>query len=192
MTKNKILYFHGFGSNFDSNSKKIKVLEELGDVFGYDIDYTSHAEEVLKRASSTALNLKPDFVIGTSMGGWLASHVGARMGIPFVAINPAIAPMKTLMDRVGTFKDYSGNTISLTESIVTTYFPLSLNGCGLILLDEGDTQFDSKNTKSLLENYYPIRVFPGGSHQFDHMIEAIPHINNFLSITAFSYGQDTN
>jgi predicted esterase YcpF (UPF0227 family) len=30
------------------------------------------------------------------MGGWLASHVGVKCGIPFVALNPVISPSDSL------------------------------------------------------------------------------------------------
>lgn len=47
-----------------------------------------------------------DLIAGVGMTGWLASHVGARLGIPFVALNPAYM--------------HAGD------------IPMAKNGCGLI------------------------------------------------------------
>jgi len=83
-----IYYFHGLASRFDTSSEKLKTLARLGSVRGHDIDYTQTAEEVVEDSLDKLMQVNPDFIVGTSMGGWLAGILGAETGIPFVAINP--------------------------------------------------------------------------------------------------------
>lgn len=188
----KLVYFHGYGSQFDSSSDKIKQLKVLGEVFGCNIDYTEAASDVIQKAKEYVTEQKPDLVVGTSMGGWLASHIGAILGIPFVAINPALNPFDSLVDHVGRPTDYYDKPINLTQAVVDTYIPFNLNGCGLILLDEGDSRFDSFRTKNLLEDFYSVVTFYGGCHRFSHMKESIEHINSFLDKASLFYGVDSN
>jgi predicted esterase YcpF (UPF0227 family) len=183
-----IVYFHGYGSRFDLQNDKVQELSSLGKIFGIDIDYSEDAKTIVDNAKEYSINVKADLIVGTSMGGWLASHVAARLGIPFVAINPALNPEKTLINKIGINKDYYGKEIILTKSAVSSYIPFNLNGCGLILLDEGDEHFDSHLTKKLLEDYYSIKMFPQGNHRFLHIKESIEYINNFLTKALLFYG----
>lgn len=54
-------------------------------------------------------------------------------------------------------------------------------GCGLILLDEGDEVIDALETQKVLKDYYGVKLFSGGNHRFEHMVEALPLIEEFLS-----------
>lgn len=104
----KIFYCHGFASQFDPNSSKLKILSRLGSIEGQNIDYTNPAEEVVQFCVDAVIKADIDLLVGTSMGGWLASIVGARIGIPFVAINPAIDPSQAMKKHVGTGLDFQG------------------------------------------------------------------------------------
>ena len=83
-----ILYIHGFGSKYDPEHEKIKTLESIGTVFGVDVDYTRGFRSCFETIMDVFLTGSVDLVVGTSMGGYMASHVGAESGTPFVAINP--------------------------------------------------------------------------------------------------------
>jgi len=60
----------------------------LTPVGGHDIDYTQTAEEVIEDSLDKLMQVNPDLIVGSSMGGWLVGILGAKTGIPFVAINP--------------------------------------------------------------------------------------------------------
>lgn len=45
-------------------------------------------------------------------------------------------------------KTIRARPIRLTESAVASYYPIAKNGCGLILLDEGDEVIDARHTLS--------------------------------------------
>lgn len=174
-----ICYLHGFGSSFSPQIEKIKTLSQLDDVIGPDLDYTLPFYDVVMKATDFILKYKPILLVGTSMGGYLASHLGYRLGIPFVAINPALYPSLSLERH------------DLGEYTLSTYpdFYSGVNRAfGLILLDEGDEVFDSTKTQKYLSPYYEVHTFLGGSHQFDHMNEALSMINSFIEKSELSYG----
>ena len=176
-----LFYCHGFASSFDPNKSKIHTLARLGSVGGCHIDYTSRADEVVSHVIEQGNFAKVDLIVGTSMGGWLAAELGACLGIPFVAINPAVDPSQTLCKYIGSGKDYQGKPYTLTESVVASYYPIAKNGCGLILLDEGDEVIDARHTREVLKDYYQVEMFEGGNHRFAHMEEALPLIASFQS-----------
>ena len=169
----RILYIHGFGSNFDSNSPKIQTLSEIGEVVGYTYDYTETPEFNISNFIEYASQHKVDLIIGTSLGGWYASEVGRLCGVPFVAINPCVHPQESLVRYIGEQNlDHYGNLYTLTKEICNLYYSITGDGFGMVLVDDGDDVIspDSINT---IEHGYRVHKFQGGSHRFDHMKESL-------------------
>lgn len=162
-----IMYLHGYGSRFDPNSDKMEVLSQLGEVFGPDLDYGQGPDAVLAAAIDFARREQPELIIGTSMGGWLASHVGAVLGVPFVALNPAIQPAQTLRKYIGHTVNYSGFDATIDADAVAAYPDFQKDSfSGLVLCEEGDEVLDAAETKAFLERHHDVRVLPGGCHRF--------------------------
>lgn len=176
-----IVYLHGFASIFDTRSSKIQGLGKLGKVSGCNLDYTRPVGEVVDRALRCLANSRAELLVGTSMGGWLASITGSLTRTPFVAINPVTDPAQTLSGFVGPGVDHQGRAYHLKASTVAGYYPMATDGKGLILLDDGDEQLDAQQTAMKMEPHYRVQVFPGGHHRFAHMDEALPTIATFLS-----------
>lgn len=172
----KIYYLHGFASQFDATSEKLQSLAKLGLVQGHNIDYTELAEDVVENSLDKLMQVNPDLLVGTSMGGWLASILGGETGIPFVAINPVIDPSESLKKHVGQGLDHQGEPYEMASSVVESYYPFSQYGSGLVLLDEGDEVINWRETSRALEGYYLVHSFHGGSHRFEHMEESLPLI----------------
>jgi hypothetical protein len=107
------------------------------------------------------------------MGGWLAGILGAESGIPFVAINPVTDPAHTLKSWIGPGVDHQGQAYQLTEDVVSSYYPFTHYGRGLVLLDQGDELLPWNDTVRALGGYFPVHSFEGGSHRFEHMEEAL-------------------
>lgn len=111
----------------------------------------------------------------------MASHVGTALGIPFVALNPAIAPKETLLKHVGNFTDYSGKEKTLDEAIVADYPGFQIvGGCGLIFLEAGDDVIDPERTFAALDGIYKIKMVQGGSHRFSSLPEQMNDIAAFV------------
>lgn len=176
----KIYYLHGFASRFDITSDKLKALAKLGPVYGHDIDYTQASEDVIEDSLDKLMQVNPDLLVGTSMGGWLAGILGAESGIPFVAINPVTDPGHTLKPWIGQGVDHQGHAYQLTDEVVSSYYPFTHYGSGLVLLDQGDELLPWNDTVRALGDYFPVHSFEGGSHRFEHTEEALKLIREHV------------
>ncbi|WP_278349951.1 MULTISPECIES: YqiA/YcfP family alpha/beta fold hydrolase [Marinobacter] len=176
----KTYYLHGFASRFDITSDKLKTLAKLGPVYGHDIDYTQGAEDVIEDSLDKLMQVNPDLLVGTSMGGWLAGVLGAESGVPFVAINPVTDPAHTLRHWIGQGVDHQGQAYQLTDEVVSSYYPFTHHGSGIVLLDQGDELLPWKDTVGALGDYFPVHSFEGGSHRFEHMEEALKLIREHV------------
>jgi len=176
----KILYVHGFGSRFDPEHEKVKQLEQLGKVYGVDVEFCKGYENVFKTVSWSVEEHEIDLIIGTSMGGYIAAFVSEKYDIPFVAFNPITQPSKTLERWLGSFTDREGRDHYLSDNIVEKYPDMSMEGNGIVISEMGDDIVSAHKTESIVEDSYEFHKFTGGSHCFDHIEKAVPLIQNFL------------
>jgi len=172
-----ILYLHGFGSKYDPTSAKIQSLAKIGTVFGIDLDYSKSFASIKKTVQEAIVEHDIDLLVGTSLGGYIASQCGA--GLPFVAINPVINPSQALLKYLDTTEDYYGRKIKLRPELIKKLPTFNTNGAGLILLDAGDDVINPSETRSALDNYYTVITHKGGDHRFQHMEESILSIEEF-------------
>lgn len=85
MTK-KILYLHGLES--PQGGEKVDFLATKSFVHAPDLDYTR--ADIFDFLIKTVNEFKPDYIIGSSMGGYSAFILGALYKIPVLAFNPAL------------------------------------------------------------------------------------------------------
>lgn len=183
MNSLNILYLHGWGSEFKPKSDKTIALSKLGKVDGYMIDYSLSHEEVLATAKIEALTLQPDIVIGTSMGGWLASWVSSYYRIPFIALNPAISPKNSLLRLPKTGIDFTGRSYRLSKDIIKKYPDMTKNAVGAIFVEMGDKVLDPYETIRQYENHYDIIQIPGGNHRFTNINKVVDYIDkNYVNM----------
>lgn len=186
-----IMYLHGYGSRFDPDSDKIRCLTRLGRCVGPHLDYGQGPDAVGKAARDMAFQEHPDLIVGTSMGGWLASHTGAALGIPFVALNPAIRPSQTLRKYIGKTVNYGGFNATIDAETVSAYYDFCISdGCGLILCEAGDEVLNADETIAYLEKYYATQLIPGGSHRFESLESQLDKIRHHYDIAGLIYGAD--
>lgn len=175
-----ILYFHGFGSAFDSNSPKVNTLRKLGGVVGHNIDYTLGPEKVLEQARQMALRYDPSLLVGTSMGGWLAMELSRQTGIPYAAFNPCLDPQVSLLKYEGDGTDYQGKSYHLTRETVESYYtPVNTNGT--VFVETGDEVIPYEHTLELLEPGTQYQVFTGGDHRFQHVADTLHTLDQMIT-----------
>lgn len=121
MNKFKLLYIHGFGSSFNPYGAKVLKLSEIFDVVGVTIDHTRAPDENINIIDSEVSKHGVDAIIGTSMGGYLATLYGVPRGMPVIAINPAYNPSQSLRRHIGVGVDYHGRQYELKEETVKHY-----------------------------------------------------------------------
>jgi len=186
----KILYVHAFGGHYDPEHPKIQSLETLGKVVGIDLEYCQGFSTVQEKLKQAVFSEHPDLLIGTGMGGHVASHVGAACGIPFVALNPMINPSQDLSCWVGNISTPDGRDHYLTESACETYPEFALDGYGLVFVESGDAVVNATHTVQSLNEHYTVEKFSGGNHGFVHIDQALPMIKEFYNQAEDSYGVD--
>ncbi len=83
----KILYLHGLNST--NLNERTDWLSGYGKVIHPLMDY-SNIPAAYKYAERLVKKYKPDIIVGSSMGGFLAYHLGNYTGTPTVLLNPAL------------------------------------------------------------------------------------------------------
>lgn len=192
----RIAYLHGYGSYYDPENPKVKALWKLGSVQGLDISYYSGPDAAIEAATDFCVNKEIDLIVGTSMGGWLASHVGEAVGVPYVALNPARVPAVTLMRYTETPPeaqyDHGGYPMPvLNEAMVKSFPQFNKKGCGLVIVEKGDELFDWEATKYDLDKYHKVIVVEGGSHRFESLDDQLDEIVHFVELSGIIYGVDS-
>lgn len=172
-----VLYIHGFGSRFDATNEKVVALEELGPVFGVDVDYTQGYDACVDQLKTAIDELGIDLVVGTSMGGYMAIQMAFAKPVKFVALNPAIRPGETLKKWIGSFTDYTGTQRHLAEETVAEYPAVAQSNVkgdqGAVFLESNDEVIDAETSVCYLSPYYKITVFEGGNHRFTRIGDVV-------------------
>ena len=93
MGKKKLLYIHGFRSSAQS-STILNIKANYHDVEVHAFDVTHHPVESIKKIEDYIAEYDIDILAGTSLGGFYT--LCAKVDIPKIAVNPAIAPEDSL------------------------------------------------------------------------------------------------
>ena len=81
----KVLYLHGLESK--QGGPKVKFLRTRCSVYAPSMDYRSNQ---LSENISKMEEFKPDLIIGSSMGGYLAHIMSKHLRVPAILFNPAL------------------------------------------------------------------------------------------------------
>jgi len=87
----KIFYLHGLDGTL--SKEKREVLEKFAEVWGDDINYNK--PHILKQLLQEAKYFKADYIIGSSMGGYIGFLISKIMDLPCLLFNPAL-PYRTM------------------------------------------------------------------------------------------------
>ena len=187
-----IAYLHGYNSYFKENNK-VKALELLGKVVGLDVDY-NRGNVLIDEVSDWAIKENVDLIVGCSMGAWLASHVGASIGVPVVMLNPAMTPavsLKKYVEVTENVLDFGGHPmLPIDRSIVDAYLPIATNAWGLVLLEKDDDLFNYKDSEDYLTKYYRVIVSEGGSHRYESLEDRLEDIEYLVEMSGLNYGNE--
>ncbi len=126
-------------------------------------------------------------LIGSSLGGYYAQYLAAALpaidGI--VLINPALNPRLTLRQYIGgqtnmvTGKPFEVRQQDIEELAQFDVPAGAIKAPSLVLLDEGDEVIDYQFAAKRYNSLGRVIVYPGGSHWFDHLQDAVPEILSF-------------
>ncbi|SFR85547.1 hypothetical protein SAMN05216203_3502 [Marinobacter daqiaonensis] len=190
VTSPVLVYLHGFNSS--PRSQKVSELRTLLPMIAPGIDLVApnlgfDPETALARAAEAVSSAagRPVGIIGSSMGGFYASVVSARFGVPAALVNPAAWPYQLLRGHLGPqHNPYTGEDYELTTDHMAT----------LEAMEPGDTVDPEKlfilvqtcdetlDYREILAKHPRARAWvqPGGDHRFQNFSVVAPAILAFL------------
>lgn len=190
-----LVYLHGFNSS--PKSRKVSRLRALLPELAPGVELVVpelgfDPEQALRRSTEAIASAgnRPVGVIGSSMGGFYASVLSARLNVRAALINPAAWPHRLLQAHLGSqHNPYTGEDYELTSSHTAM----------LEALEPGDT-VDQRNLFILVQtsdktlDYRDILakhrgamtwIQPGGDHRFQRFERVMPAILAFLFEDSF-------
>ena len=123
----KILFLHGFESTLPS-SKADWMMQQGHEVMAHPMGY--EREDAFHVALECAITFRPELIVGSSMGGHFAFHIGTHISTRLVLLNPALHSRSKEYDQPDNGK--------YTPDVH-------------VLLGRNDTLIDPETTKSILE-----------------------------------------
>jgi predicted esterase YcpF (UPF0227 family) len=185
-----IIYLHGFNSS--GNAQKAAWLRRhCAPLVVFAPTYEPHrpheAARALRKFIARLRRENPQdpklMLIGSSLGGFWAQYLAPEFGAAVVLINPSVRPYETLARHVGWrfANPATGGETVLSAADVAALRDYRVEPCDprvptLVLLDEGDEVLDHRAALAAFRDCGTTRVYPGGSHRFDHLPEALPEI----------------
>lgn len=126
------------------------------------------------------------YIIGSSLGGFYATHLAETEGVPAVLVNPAVRPFDLFEHYLGPNTHYySGEVHELTHEHIGQLRALDCAQIQqperlLLLLQTGDETLDYRLAAELYRNS-PAWLEGGGNHSFEHFIERMPMLLAFAA-----------
>ena len=186
-----IVYIHGFNSSPASHKSNLlrRRLEAIGRVSEFSCPALPHwPEEAMALLEAQLGGMEPGQVtlVGSSLGGFYATHFAERLGLRAVLINPAITPYVGLEAYLGTQKNlYTGATYELTRADLEAWRTLAVERADperyLLLLETGDEVLDWRDAARKYEGARTV-IRDGGDHTLQSFPEHIPRILAFAGI----------
>jgi len=184
-----IIYLHGFNSGGNAH-KATWLRRHCAPIVVLSPTYEPHrphdAVRDLRKFIARLDRENPDdpkrMLIGSSLGGFWAQYLAPEFGASLVLINPSVRPDETLARHTGRHPNHAtGGETVLTANDVATLRDYRVEPCNpqvptLLLLDEADEILDYRQAVAAFRGCGRTRVYPGGSHRFDHLPEALPEI----------------
>ena len=200
MTKTPLLiYLHGLNSSSQSTKAQQTIRYILDNKLEMDIwapNLPHHADDVRKLLSeriNKEYGLRPVYIIGSSLGGYLGTWLMQRLLFlhpeimtRLVLINPAVRPYELFKDYLGPQKNYYTNeTWTLTHDHVDALQMLETPFLEqpeniLLLAQTGDETLDYRKAVAKYDSCHSI-IQEGGNHAFTGYTEMLPAIFDFLS-----------
>jgi len=185
-----IIYLHGFNSS--PASRKARTMASYMQARGVEGLFACPAlppgarDAVRTIEAELARHASRPTLVGSSLGGFYATHFAERLGLRAVLINPAITPYVGLEGYLGTQKNlYTGETYELTRADLDAWRTLAVERVDperyLLLLETGDEILDWRQAARKYEGARTV-IRDGGDHTLQSFPEHLPRILAFAGI----------
>lgn len=138
----RIAFLHGLESN--NKSSKVEWMLSAGyEVFAPALDYRNE-KGLYQRILEEVKDFQPDLIVGSSMGGYFAFHMGTHLSTNLLLLNPAL-PFRTEQPEI--IPDGSGKSKIW------------------VLLGRNDDLIDSMENEAILKKYNAVIQFGEHGHR---------------------------
>lgn len=190
-----VIYIHGFSSSSQSQkaqqllhyvSDQQLAVDAIAPTFA-NYPAQAHGQIVDLIEAEQAAGREQIALVGSSLGGFMATCVAEQFGLKAVLINPAVQPHVLIEFLLGEHKnDHTGEVFVLTNQHSQELKSLELETLNhpqnyWVMLQAGDELLDYHQAKA----YYqacPQLIEPGGSHSFDDFERHLPQVMQFLEL----------
>ena len=180
-----IVYLHGFNSS--PQSHKAQVMARYMAERGRAADYACPAlpplaADAVREAEKAIAGKKPVCFVGSSLGGFYATHLAEKHDAKAVLINPAVDPHVGLRAYLGPQRNlHTGESYELTEAHLeqwrSLYAPRVTPQRYLLIVETGDEVLDYRKAVQRYAGAEQI-VVEGG----DHSLQSFPrHLGRILA-----------
>lgn len=192
MTKQKILYIHGFNSS--PGSAKAILFKEYIAMQCPNVDVVipqvkTNPNDAISQLIDI-LETEPDVnwhFVGSSLGGYLSTYLAEKFKRPAVLVNPAVKPFELLADYIGEqLNPYTNEVYTVTEQHMHQLKLLEINEpltkhLYYLMVQTGDEVLDFFQA---VKKYRGCKqeVQEGGDHSFVNFEDMLPDIVKFLQI----------
>ena len=188
-----LIYLHGFQSS--SNSIKGQLLKQYvglsSEMHIHLPDLNMPPLQTIEKLNNLITDLQDVALVGSSLGGFYATHLVAKHGVPAVLINPAMRPWKLFKDLFGDeHLPYKvSDTWTLDDAQLKDLEQLAVPFVQdadklLVLLQQGDEVLDYREAEryySAVSHQSMLITEANGNHAMDNFAEKIPMVLRFLS-----------
>lgn len=186
-----IIYLHGFKSN--SNSIKGKLLQhycaKYPEIQVHLPDLNMSPKAAIAYVSGLIESMHDVALLGSSLGGFYATHLVAQHAVPAVLINPAMRPwqlFRELFDEQLPYQVHSKWCLDEADLVQLQQLALPVAQDAdkiLVLLQQGDEVLDYREAHRYYSAAHPPAILmteAHGSHGMDDFAEKIPFVLQFL------------
>jgi len=187
---NSILYIHGLNSS--PASTKASQLTAAMTARGLQAQLRvpalhHHPRQAIAQLEALIAELGRPTLVGSSLGGYYATHLAERHGLKALLINPAVRPHQLFDGYLGTQTNlYSNETWELTADHVAALAELDVepptDPCRYqVWLQTGDETLDYRRAQAYYR-HCALRIEAGGDHGFQGFAERLPRLFAFAGI----------
>lgn len=186
-----IIYLHGFKSN--SNSIKGKLLQhycaKYPEIQVHLPDLNMSPKAAIAYVSGLIESMHDVALLGSSLGGFYATHLVAQHAVPAVLINPAMRPwqlFRELLDEQLPYQVHPKWCLDEADLVQLQQLALPVAQDAdkiLVLLQQGDEVLDYREAHRYYSAAHPpamLMTEAHGSHGMDDFAEKIPFVLQFL------------
>lgn len=186
-----IVYLHGFCSSHQSGkAQRLKAhmaARGLGDLFWCEQLPPSPRQAVALAERRIAASATPVTVVGSSLGGYYATHLAEKHRLRAVLVNPAVVAHLSLAEFVGPQTNlYTGETFEFLPEYIDALRAIEVPRISrpqdfLLLVETGDEVLDYRQAVAKYAGARQV-VLEGGDHSFTRWNDYLDPILEFAGL----------